>query len=314
MKLKEVVVLWAQEKKRQVKSSTFNAYALSIKTKILPYFGEMDVTEIDKIAVKKFVSEQLENNSPKTVKDMLIVLKMLINYASEECEIIGLSTKWKIVWPTVNLSVNKIERYSIQQVKQIAEYCQENPSPTTLGVLLALTTGMRIGELCALQFSDVDMERNVIKVSKTLGRTYNVEMFGESKRETKTKIEIGRPKTISSNREIPITGKVRKLIKNYVAVSKPEYYLCSGKKTCCEPRLFRERAKAVLKAAGIETPLKFHAFRHTFATTLIENRTDVKTVSAILGHSDVSITLNLYVHPSDSAKANAISKTFNGLL
>lgn len=313
MTLKEVIDLWMPEKKRQVKESTFSAYCLTCSRILIPAFGEKEVGEIDKIAVRSFAYRELESKSPKTVKDILIVLKMLMKFAADELDEVIPSVEWKIVWPSANLENHKIERYSPKQMKTILDYLMENPSNVALGMLIALTTGVRIGELCALRFSDVDFDKGVIHITKTVMRIARISDMERDSKITTALIESF-PKTKQSRRDVPITPKLRKILKAFSAVSKPEYYINSGKTRCCEPRVFRAQAARVIEAAGVSPVLKFHALRHTFATTLIEANVDPKTVSSILGHSDVSITLNLYVHPSDEAKASAVNKGLRGLL
>lgn len=313
MKLKEVIDLWLPEKKRQVKESTFAAYCLTCSRIFIPAFGDMEISSIDKIAVRTFAYRELETKSPKTVKDMLIVLKMLMKFAAEELEQEIPSVEWRITWPSANLEDHKVERYSPKQMKMILDYLIENPSNAALGVLIALATGMRIGELCALRFSDVDFDKGVIHITKTVERIAKLSGM-ESNSKMETKLIESTPKTKNSRRDVPITPKLKKMLKAFSAVSKPEYYISSGSIHCCEPRTFRNQAARLIEASGVSPVLKFHALRHTFASTLIENHIDPKTVSSILGHSDVSITLNLYVHPSDKVKADAISKGLRGLL
>ncbi len=313
MKLKEVIGLWMPEKKRQVKESTFAAYCLTCSRILIPAFGEKEVGEIDKIAVRSFAYRELESKSPKTVKDTLIVLKMLMKFAADELEQAIPSVEWRITWPSANLEDHKLERYSPKQMKKILDYLMENPGNAALGVLIALTTGVRIGELCALRFSDVDFDKGVIHITKTVERIARLTGMESDSKMTTAVIE-STPKTKNSLRDVPIPSKLKKMLKAFAAISKPEYYINSGSVRCCEPRIFRNHAASLIEAAGVTPVLKFHALRHTFATTLIENNIDAKTVSSILGHSDVSVTLNLYVHPSDEAKASAVSKGLRGLL
>lgn len=313
MKLKEVIDLWLPEKKRQVKESTFATYYDTCSRILIPTFGDMDVSSIDKITVRSFAYRELESKKAKTVKGFLMVLKMLMKYAMEELDQSIPSLTWKIVWPSSNLDNHKIERYSQKQVKSIIDYIMANPGNTSLAVLIALTTGMRIGELCALRFSDVDFDKEVIHITKTVERIADIPGI-ESCSKNKTKVIESTPKSKTSRRDVPITPKLKKMLKAFSAISKPEYFINSGNFRCYEPNALRHQAARLIEAAGVSPVLRFHALRHTFASTLIENHIDPKTVSSILGHSDVSITLNLYVHPSDQVKANAISKGLRGLL
>lgn len=307
MKLKEVIDYWKPLKQKQVKESTFAAYCLTCKTVLIPVFGEMEVSEIDKTIARSFAYKALETKARHTVKDILGVLKMLMKFAVEELDQKIPSLSWNIIWPTSNNENYKIERYSQKQVRIIFDYIKEHPGNIATAVMIALTTGMRIGEICALRFSDIDFSQNVIHVNKTMGRIYDSEL-------EKTKIIVNTPKTRNSRRDIPMTPSLKKILKAYAAVSGADYYVISCRDKCIEPRVLRENVARLIKRSGVSPVLKFHAFRHTFATTMIENHVDPKTVSAILGHANVAITLNLYVHPSIETKANAVNKGLKGLL
>lgn len=311
MKFKEIIKKWLTEKKRQVKPGSLSAYTYICRRYLIPEFGNKVLAEIDKFLVRDFAYRELETKKAKSVKDIMIVLKSIMIWAQDELEMSIPSTKWNISYPTRNHSSNQIERYSKSQLKQICQYAIESPGNETLALLIAATTGIRIGELCALQFSDIDFNKNVIHISKTMERILdgNVEATGHS-----SKIIIGPPKTISSNRDVPITKEVRAILKRFAAISKPEYYVNTGKPSFCEPRTFRKHAAMLIQNAGVSPVLKFHALRHTFATVMIENKADPKTVSAILGHANVAVTLNLYVHPSDGVKTAAVHKALKGFL
>lgn len=313
MTITEVFKYWAKGKQRQVKESSFSNYYHHYIRHILPNFGSMDVASIDKHIVRDFVYKQLEVNASKTVKDILILLKMIMKYAAEEFDIAIHSLEWGIVWPSSNIENHKIERYTPKQVRMILDYAFENPSNAALATIIALTTGMRIGEICALKFSDIDLANGIIHITRTVERIMCVPREGETV-EKKTKIIESSPKTKSSRRDVPMTPKLKKLIKAFMSVARPDYYVASGNNKLCEPRILRCQSARLVRRSGVETVLKFHAFRHTFASTLIEQKIDPKTVSSILGHSDVSITLNLYVHPSDDAKKNAVTRGLKGLL
>lgn len=307
MKITEAYEEWIENKKRLVKRSSLSAYALIGRNQILPYFGNMEVGNIGKKTVQAFVNKQFELGLSKhTIRDQLIVLKMIIQYVAEEYEI-AVIDKWNIIYPTSNRdsSANKIERYTPDECQKIVKTVMDNPNSKNLAILIALCTGMRIGEICALQFSDIDMDNKSFCINKTLERIYHIG-YGGSKGQTE--IIISEPKTKSSRREIPISKSIYPLIKKISAVARPDYFVCSMDDKPVEPRTFRNYYKSfILKKVGLRNCIKFHGLRHTFASTLIENKTDVKTVSSILGHSDVSTTLNIYVHPSDATKRDAIN-------
>lgn len=304
MILKKVYEAWLPMKEKQVKASTLSVYKMIYINIINPKIGNIDVEQLNKKTIMPFIYDLMEKNgqSVKYCNDILIVLKMIMHYAAEEFDINIPDTRWKMVWPTkAKIGTPKIERYTPAEYKKIVDYAIDNPSPRNLGILLTICTGMRIGEVCALQWKDIDLANKMIHISKTMGRIYNPD-------NKTTWIEIGNPKTISSDRYIPIMKNILPIVKRFAAVCNEDYYVCSGSEQFIEPRTLRSYYKIfILEKVKLNHCIKYHGLRHTFATTLIENKTDIKTVSTILGHSDISTTLNVYVHPSDEVKRDAMN-------
>lgn len=172
---------------------------------------------------------------------------------------------------------------------------------------MCLTTGMRIGEICGLKWGDIDLEKGVIKVRRTIQRIYIV---NQSIRYTK--IISDTPKTKNSIRDIPISSELSKTIKSLKKLVNDNYYVVTNDEKPTEPRTYRNYYKRFMKKLGINE-LKFHGLRHSFATRCIESKCDYKTVSVILGHSNISTTLNLYVHPNLEQKKKCIDQMFRSL-
>lgn len=315
MKLNDVYNEWLPVKRRQVKGSTLSCYQLIYINILAPRFGSTDVETMSKKVVTTFLYELLDSGtkSKKYCSDILIVIKMLIRFAGDELGINVPDTAWKVIWPTNNKVVApKLECYTKEEYRKIVGYVMDNPSPRNLGILLTICTGMRIGEICALQWRDIDLVGKTIHVNKTIERIYLPENIGTDKK--KTVVEIGSPKTNSSDRYIPILKDIFPIVNKFSAVCKPDYYICSCSKDFVEPRTLRTYYRIfILKKVKLDHCIKFHGLRHTFASTLIENKVDVKTVSTILGHSDISTTLNVYVHPSDEAKRCAVNGGLKGI-
>jgi integrase len=196
-------------------------------------------------------------------------------------------------------STQKVEVFTSAELAKLVDATMMRPSSKNTGILLALYSGLRIGELCALQWKDIDFERGTLTVSKTIQRIYIKELAGG----TTAKIIITPPKTRSSVREIPLASAVIPLLREHVKSS--EWYLVTGMDTFLEPRSYRSYYGRFLRRAGIAHS-SFHKLRHTFATQLIENGADVKTVSDLLGHSSVKTTLDLYVHPRLEQKRKCV--------
>jgi integrase len=183
---------------------------------------------------------------------------------------------------------------SVDEQRALTKYLNDNTDVYKFGILLALYTGMRIGELCALQWEDIT--DNHIQINKTLMRIKTDNC--------KTEIKIGTPKSESSKRFIPTPQCLLPLINKF---RKNGYVLSTEKLEFTEPRLLQIKFKNIITKCQIEN-INFHALRHTFATRCVEAGVDVKTLSEILGHSDVKTTLNRYVHSSFELKQKSMAQ------
>lgn len=301
--LLEIVHLWKAEKKLYVKKSSFSAYTLLIENHLIPTFGQY--LKIEEADVQAFVIEKLNQGlSQKTVKDILIVLKMVLKF--------GFKNKWiqyqafEIQFPTERYQHN-IEVLNRSNQIKLMKYIQEHFTFRNLGVFVCLSTGMRIGEICALTWDDIDLENGIIKISKSIQRIYSIE---DNIR--KTEIIIDTPKTKNSIREVPMSKDLLRLMKPIKKIVNSSFYVLTNDAKPTEPRTYRAYYKKFMNELGMPE-LKFHGLRHSFATRCIESNCDYKTVSVLLGHSNISTTLNLYVHPNFEQKKKAIDQMFKYL-
>jgi len=303
MKLNDFIPQYKEYKTKTCKISSVSAYMLLIRNYIKPILGEYELSEIsNKEAEILKASCEGKGMSRKSVEDVIIVLKNILKIA-QYLEVAD-TKKITVLWATANIEKkNVVETYSKDQVKKLVDYLESNPSFENLGILLTIYSGMRIGEVCALQWKNVDMEEKVIHVKATMQRIYVEDENGT----LHTEISISSPKTQSSQREIPLVPKVYKIMKDFNRICKPNYYVNSGKVKPIEPRTFRNYYNKVISDLGLPK-LKFHGLRHTFATQMLSAKADVKVLSTILGHHDIATTLNIYVHPSQDDKRNAMAK------
>ncbi len=286
-----------------VKSSTIAVYTLHLENHLLPKFGNKKTLQEQE--VQDFVLECLRKGlSLKTVKDMLIVLKMVVKFGAKHGWL--QYQDWSIKYPTEQKS-KELEVLSISHQKKLMQYVTDNFTFRNLGIYICLSTGMRIGEVCALKWSDIDVGTETIHVNRTIERIYIIE--GDERR---TELVIGSPKTKNSIREIPISKELMKLIRPLKKLMNDDYYVITNEAKPTEPRTYRNYYKQLLKQLGIPD-LKFHGLRHSFATRCIESKCDYKTVSVILGHANISTTLNLYVHPNMEQKKKCINQMFKAL-
>lgn len=312
MKFEDVYKQWIDYKRRQVKESTMCAYLLSVKNHLLPSFNGRNIETITRKDLQNFIYDHIDAGlSPKSCKDIVIVMKMIMNYASEEMDI-PVHTVKKLTYPTANKEGRKtLQRYTSEEYRKIVSYAIENPSSKNLGIAMTISSGMRIGEICALQWQDVDIENKLIHINKTIERIY----YEKDNGKMHTKLIFSTPKTISAKRSIPILKELFPMVKKFAALYKPEYFVCSCNEKPIEPRTYRNYyTEYILKKAKLSHLTNFHGMRHTFASLMIESKVDPKTVSSILGHSDISTTLDLYVHPTEENKRNSINAVLGKFL
>lgn len=301
--VREIAAAWKEYKRPYVKQSTMAAYVLILENHVLPYFGDGD--SLHEQAVQAFVLHKLESGlSVKTIKDILIVLKMIMKFGVKN-EWMNYY-EWDIKYPKT--STNKeLEVLSVANHRKILNYIQSHFTFTGLGIYISLSTGLRIGEICALKWSDINVTDGTITVSRTIERIYIIE--GEEKH---TELVINTPKTKNSCREIPMNKELLAMIKPLKKVVNDNFYVLTNDERPTEPRTYRNYYKGLM--AKLDIPkLKYHGLRHSFATRCIEAGCDYKTVSVLLGHSNISTTLNLYVHPNMEQKKRCITKMFKSL-
>ena len=298
--ISQIADLWKEEKRQFVKKSTFAAYSLIVETHLQPAFGNLTaVTEND---VQDFVLQKLNGGlSQKTIKDMLIVLRMILKFGAKKNYCVYAPID--VIFPT-DRERQELEVLSIANQKKIMRFVEENFTFRNLGIFICLSTGIRIGEICALTWDDIDTENGVIHIRKTIQRIY-VKENGIKK----TELLIDTPKTATSMRDIPMIKDLYEILKPLKKVVNNDYFVLTNEATPTEPRTYRNYYKKLLDKLGIP-PIKFHGLRHSFATRCIESKCDYKTVSVILGHSNISTTLNLYVHPNYEQKKKCIDKMF----
>ena len=299
----EVAVLWKKDKQQYVKQSTIAAYALILENHILPVFGDkVQLTEAD---VQAFALKKLQDGlSQKTVKDVLIVLKMIQKFGAKNGDLPFV--EWSVKFPTEQTK-QELEVLSINNQKRIMQYAIDNFTFRNLGIYICLSTGIRIGEVCALKWGDINIATETISINRTIERIYMID--GEKRH---TEVVIGTPKTKNSLREIPMSKELLKIVRPLKKVMNDEYFILTNEAKPTEPRTYRNYYKQLLKQLGIPD-LKFHGLRHSFATRCIESQCDYKTVSVILGHANISTTLNLYVHPNMEQKKKCINQMFKKL-
>ena len=307
---KDWIYTWLIEKKDYIKESTYANYSNNIFNHIIPKLGNYTLNEINHKIIQDFLLELSKNGrkdkkgglSEKTIKDITIIVKGSIKKGINEGKIKHIELSFNYPKDNKEKSIYILTK---REQNKITNYVLDNINTKNIGFLISLYSGIRIGELCALQWKDIDFKNNKLIISKTIQRVYI-----KDKDKNVSKVIITTPKTKNANREIPIN-------KDFIELLKPlktdkDNYILSNNDKYIEPRTYRKYFNKKLKELKIKH-FNFHSLRHTFATNCISLGCDYKTVSELLGHANVNITLNLYVHPRYSQKKKCIdlvSKVF----
>ena len=293
--LRTLALAWRKAKEPLIKRSSLYAYQINIKNYLLPRWGK--ATAIAEAEVQQFILEAAEGGLAKnTIRNIVATLKAILKYGARN----GLCAppEWELHYPRW-LDTPRIQTLSLSQHRALLHYLVSTPSPHNIGLLLALCTGMRIGEVCALQWQDVDLHERILRVHQTYGYIYNCDTGCVEK-------QLSTPKTQHANREIPISRELYHAL-SQLRSTHPTDFVVGHSSAPTSPQTYRLLFKQVLQRLAIPH-ISFHALRHTFATRCIESQCDYKTVSALLGHSTVNTTLNLYVHPDRGQKQRAIAR------
>lgn len=303
--------LWLNDIKMHIKPSSYAKYHNVVYKHIVPKMGEKKICKLNDCDLQKFVADKLflgrtdhsGGLSSKTVSDIVSVMKLIIKYGKNigiKCFVNFSSIKIKKERPEINI-------LNSNQCAIITRYLIDNISTINLGVLICLYTGLRIGEVCALRYEDISIADRVIHIRKTMQR---IQIF-QTDENAKTQITVTTPKSRCSVRDIPLPEFIAEImIKGKFANSKNAYLLSGDDKKFIEPRTMQNRFKYITKQCGIDN-INFHALRHSFATHGVEAGIDTKSLSEILGHSNVNITLNRYVHSSMEQKRINMEKLLN---
>lgn len=301
--IREIAAAWKEYKRPYVKQSTMAAYVLILENHILPTFGEDN--SLPEHSVQAFVLHKIESGlSTKSVKDILIVLKMVMKFGVKKEWMTYY--EWDIKYPPSSES-KVLDVLSVTNHRKILSHIQSHFTFMGLGIYISLSTGLRIGEICALKWSDINVTDGILTVNRTIERIYIIE--GEKKH---TELVINTPKTKNSCRDIPMNKELLGMLKPLKKVVNDDYYILTNDERPTEPRTYRNYYKRLMEKLDIPK-LKYHGLRHSFATRCIEVGCDYKTVSVLLGHSNISTTLNLYVHPNMEQKKRCIDKVFKSL-
>jgi integrase len=283
-----------------IRPSTYDNYYNCVKNYLAPYFSKNQNNRITEGSAASFVKSVKDNTSlaDSYKRKILSIFKTALRKTLKGAELE--SVLGTISLPRVQTS--EVQVFTIKEQRLIENAVLESEDVQDLGILLCFYTGIRLGELCALKWSDIDIETGTMTITRTVTRTTNY-FQGDNK----TMLHLGMPKSQNSARKIPLPDFMMNLSDRLKITANESIYLLSGTETPTDPRMYQKRYKRILKSAGVKDR-KFHAIRHTFATRALELGIDIKTLSEILGHANASITLNIYTHSLMEQKKIAIDK------
>ncbi len=294
----DACILWLSNCKYNIKASTYSKYHDITYNHIIPMLGKIYLNELNQSNIDIFIKNKLQYGridkkgglSNKTVKDITNVLnQVLTNY--------NLNFTFKI---SVK-NHKEIKVLTDRDYNTFLNYLLLATDNEKLGLLIALLCGIRIGELSALKWDNIDLIEGTISITKTLQRIKNTDITQQSK----TIIVIDTPKTENAIRVIPVPSFLKEIMKSLKQNNSS--YILTGTRNYIEPRIVDRKFKAHLSKCGINET-NFHTLRHTFATKAIQCNFDLKSLSEILGHYDTSFTMSRYVHSSLEQKRLQMEK------
>ena len=305
MTFREILFLWLANSKIKLRSQTYAKYFSMIENHLADSIGRNKLSKIGAPIINSFLESKIDNGrkdgkgglSTSYVKTLGFIIQaahalaVQLGYCQPLSGDIFSPSRKKVGYMAL----------SVEEQKRLENYVMEDMDGYKLGILLCLHTGLRIGELCGLQWNDIDVNERLITVSKSLQRVKNLE---RQKDEPKTFLKLVEPKTLSSYRSIPIPSYLISVLEKYMS-SPFAFVIADATGDCTDPRTYQNHFKRYLKDCLLPD-VNFHALRHSFATRCIEVGMDVKSLSELLGHASVNITLNTYVHSSLEQKRNQV--------
>lgn len=291
---------WLRFRKNKIRESTYIKYNTVLEKHIKPKLGGCFPAGITTGVIENFSSELLVDDelAVKTVHDILVVLHGILKYTA---------ARFPGVFPSVEINYPKEAKkemrvLSREEQSHLISYLSDDMDACKFGVLLALFTGLRIGELCALKWANINLRDKSIRIAATLQRLHDINM----KSEGRTRIVIGDPKSDTSVRTIPMTESVTDLCRK-MNPQNPSAYILTGTTDFMEPRTLQYRMEKYTGECNLDG-VHCHTLRHTFATRAVEVGFEIKSLSEILGHATTAITLERYVHSSMELKRSNMSK------
>lgn len=297
MKLKELLEVWLERyMKHTIKIRTYNRYKSICELHLIKDLGEYELEELKPNVLQDFLLKKIDDHySTNTIKGIVSVLKQALRLAIT-LEFVDKEYCSNLKMPSSE--EKEISVFTKKEQQVIESFCLNHKKRNYIGIVICLYTGIRLGELLALTWDDIDFNSNLLTINKT---SYSAKVDG------KTQIIVDKPKTKKSNRVIPLPNQLVKLLKIIKKESNSKYVITTRNSGMVGNRSYQRTFKFILKKVNV--PYRnFHSLRHTFATNAIELGMDVKTLAEILGHTNAMITLNRYSHSLLNYKIEMMNK------
>ena len=308
MKFSELAAQWLLSVSHGIKESTLAHYHYTLERYLLPVFGGDSLSALDEQRLEQGVLQVISaaNGGHKPLgtsssRECLTMLRRICKYAAH----LHLMRSMEIFVKLPRMEAKQTKPFSAREQTVLRDFVLAAPTPRKVGLLLQMQLGLRIGEVCGLQWGDFDFKAGILTVRRTVSRIY----CGTGC----TKIVVQTPKTKSSGREIPIPHDLAALLRKLRGSASPDTWFLSGStERPVEPRCYRKSIRGYLRRAGVRR-VHPHALRHTFATTCLQSGCDIKTQSEILGHADANVTLKRYVHTDMKRKKTEMQRVFSAV-
>ena len=303
---RELAEQWLASIRVGIKESSFAHYQYTLRKYILPVLKDVRVSNLSENileqAMQVIISPRNQEHRPlghSSAKECLSMLRRICKYATH----LRLIRPMEICVHLPKEPHKENEPLTKKEQKITEEFVLQNPTPRKIGLLLGLELGLRIGEICGLQWGDFDLKLGTLKINRTVCRI--------SCGNGHTKVVIQTPKTRTSRREIPIPKQLLATLKKlHENASDSTWFLSGNGEKPVEPRCYRKSIKAYLKQASVRQ-VRPYGLRHTFATTCLQAGCDVKTLSELLGHANANITLQRYVHSDLTRMCREMNRIFS---
>lgn len=293
---------WLEVKKISIKYSTYVKYEMIVKRQVNAYFASYTIDEINQDLIVRFFQGLI--NDHQYANSTLLIIRYIVKAVNQYIQAKYNTAYCNMELIKISRKTNAVTILTSEQTSNLSNHCFTYYQPICIAVVIGLYAGLRIGEICALKWTDINFEEGYIVVYKTIER---LKATDDSKQ--KTILMSLSPKTESSNRIVPIPGFVLAYIKEYkenITVQSNSHYILTNDEKIPDPRTTQYRYKKLCKT--FDFTINFHSLRHSYATNCIMLEIDTKSLSEILGHSTVQTTLSLYVHSSLEFKKQQIDK------